>query len=111
MRAYETTAALVARQVEDSRQSFPHHRSFEPGVQVVSLGEIRPNDLDFEEARLSDCERALRRGKKMPPIHLRKRDPGGLYEIRDGTHRDLASRRVGFEGVPALVERGRAARL
>lgn len=111
MRAYQTTARLAARQVEDSRQSFPHHRSFEPEVRVVSLGEIRPNDLDFEEARLSDYERALRRGKKMPPIHLRRQGPGELYEIRDGTHRDLASRRVGFEGVPALVERDRAARL
>ena len=109
MRAYRTTPALVARQRADSRRSFPHHRDFEPDVRVVPLSEIEPNRFDFEEDKLFEYERSLRKGKRMPPIHLRRRPGAKLYEIRDGTHRDLASRGVGFDGVPALVERERGA--
>lgn len=107
MSAYATTPELVAKQVRDFYYSYPHGRPLS-GVRLIHLTAIRPNRGDYDQWRVDEYVAAIAGGAAMPPIIVRRYPGDRLLSIRDGTHRDLASRALGLTHIPALVEQAPA---
>lgn len=103
--AYSTTPELVAKQVRDFYFSYPHGNTLSE-VRLVPLRSIRSNLGDYHQSLVDKYTAAIARGEAMPPIVLRLYPNSARYTIRDGTHRDLASRANGLTHIPALVEEG-----
>lgn len=101
--AYRTTPELVAKQVRDFYSSYPHGDALS-GVRRFALSRIRPNRGDYDQERVDEYVGAIARGEPMPPIVVKRYPNETKYTIRDGTHRDLASRAGGLTHIPVLVE-------
>jgi len=101
VKAYKTTSALVERQMREWRV-VERDREFHDPI-YVPLTEIAPNAGDYEPSRVAEIRGAIVAGKTLPPVVLRRFGHQPKYEIRDGTHRDLASRELKLTHVPALV--------
>lgn len=103
MKSYQTIPNLVEKQRKDFYSSYPHGRGLSE-VQMFPLDKIRPNLGDYEDSRVSEYEELIYFDTPMPPIVIRLYPNEKKYTIRDGTHRDLASRRCGMTHIPVLVE-------
>jgi hypothetical protein len=103
MTAYITTPELVAKQVQDFNFWYPHDKALSE-VQLVSLDLIQSNLLDYYRSLVDQYAEVIRCGGAMPPVVLRLYPNRKRYTIRDGTHRDLASRACGLTHIPALIE-------
>lgn len=111
MKAYETTPELI----DEQRRKWAF-LGFAPGrwqddqdlsedVEIVALSQIKPNRFDYIEETVERYQRAIEAGEKFPPIVIQRYPHEIKYTIRDGTHRDLASRRAGMDGIPSLIRR------
>lgn len=103
MTAYPTTPELIAKQVRDFYFWYPLGRALSE-VRLVPLDSIQSNLGDYHQSLVDQYAEVIRRGEAMPPVVLRLYPGRSRYTIRDGTHRDLASRASGFTHIPALVE-------
>lgn len=99
---YSTTSALVEKQRKD--WAFHSDARFLLKLKYIALDAIRPNRGDFIAEHVEDIKEAMLDGITFPPVVLRKYPHERKYSIRDGTHRDLASRALGFTHIPAIVQ-------
>ncbi len=98
---YPTTPELIERQKHIWHSPFPTPSFSE--VQIIPVNEIQPNSMDYYPEHVEELKILIENGKALPPILLKKRYPGQKYQIRDGTHRHLASIAAKKTHIPALI--------